>query len=109
MGVLAKRLQATGPDWRLPYKALLLLEHMAKHGPQAVVDEISANTLLLDKLSRFEWVDPATGKDWGVNVRERAKRLAVWVGDPRAVEAERAKARANANKYGGVASSSSWN
>ena len=107
MGVLAKRLRATGPEWRLPYKALLLLEHMAKHGPQAVVDELAANSLLLDGLSRFEHVDPSTGRDLGVNVRERARRLGAWVADAAAVEAERAKARATANKYGGVASSSS--
>ena len=34
MGVLARRLQDQGEDWRHVYKSLLLLEYMAKHGPQ---------------------------------------------------------------------------
>ena len=36
MGVLAKRLQDEGEDWRHVYKSLLLLEYMCKHGPQKV-------------------------------------------------------------------------
>jgi hypothetical protein len=36
MGVLARRLQDQGEDWRHVYKSLLLLEYMAKHGPQKV-------------------------------------------------------------------------
>ena len=37
MGVIARRLQDQGEDWRHVYKSLLLLEYMAKHGPQKVV------------------------------------------------------------------------
>jgi hypothetical protein len=36
MGVIARRLQDQGEDWRHVYKSLLLLEYMAKHGPQKV-------------------------------------------------------------------------
>lgn len=36
MEVLARRLQDQGEDWRHVYKSLLLLEYMAKHGPQKV-------------------------------------------------------------------------
>lgn len=38
MGVLARRLQDKEEDWRHVYKSLLLLEYMAKHGPQKVTD-----------------------------------------------------------------------
>ncbi len=37
MGVIARRLQDQGEDWRHVYKSLLLLEYMSKHGPQKVV------------------------------------------------------------------------
>ena len=33
MGVIARRLQDKGENWRHVYKSLLLLEHMLKHGP----------------------------------------------------------------------------
>ena len=36
MGVIARRLQDTGEDWRHVYKSLLLLEFMTKHGPHKV-------------------------------------------------------------------------
>lgn len=36
MGVIARRLQDQGEDWRHVYKSLLLLEYMSKHGPQKV-------------------------------------------------------------------------
>ena len=36
MGVIARRLQSEGENWRHVYKSLLLLEYMAKHGPQKV-------------------------------------------------------------------------
>ena len=34
MGVIARRLQSEGENWRHVYKSLLLLEYMTKHGPQ---------------------------------------------------------------------------
>ena len=37
MGVIARRLQDQGEEWRHVYKSLLLLEYMSKHGPQKVV------------------------------------------------------------------------
>ena len=36
MGVVARRLQDSGEDWRHVYKSLLLLEFMSKHGPHKV-------------------------------------------------------------------------
>ena len=37
MGVIARRLQSEGENWRHVYKSLLLLEYMSKHGPQKVL------------------------------------------------------------------------
>jgi hypothetical protein len=44
MGVIARRLQDQDEEWRHVYKSLLLLEYMAKHGPQKVCC-FSANLL----------------------------------------------------------------
>ena len=52
-------------------------------------------------LRQFHYID-RNGKDQGVNVRNRSKELAELLGDVERIRAERKKARANRNKFGGV-------
>ena len=52
-------------------------------------------------LRQFHFIDQ-NGKDQGVNVRNRSKELAELLGDVDRIRAERKKARANRNKFGGV-------
>lgn len=52
-------------------------------------------------LRQFHFIDQ-NGKDQGINVRNRAKELAELLGDVDRIRAERKKARANKNKFGGV-------
>jgi len=52
-------------------------------------------------LRQFHFIDQ-NGKDQGVNVRNRAQELAKLLNDVDAIRAERKKARANRNKFGGV-------
>ena len=52
-------------------------------------------------LRQFHFIDQ-NGKDQGVNVRNRAKELAEMLSDVDRIRAERKKARANRNKFGGV-------
>ena len=52
-------------------------------------------------LRQFQYID-VNGKDQGVNVRNRAKELADLLSDVDKIRAERKKARANRNKFGGV-------
>ena len=52
-------------------------------------------------LRQFQFID-LNGKDQGVNVRNRAKELAELLSDVDKIRAERKKARANRNKFGGV-------
>lgn len=145
MGVIARRLQSEGENWRHVYKSLLLLEYMAKHGPQKVsrlkkvsrqatlqlsvnlissvcdqqctgaqkhkvvdqspfdnlhwngrqvVDELSSNISVIERLHRFEFKDK-NAKDWGLNVRQRAKELSTLVSDPERIRRERNKASSN--------------
>lgn len=52
-------------------------------------------------LRQFHFID-LNGKDQGVNVRNRSKELAELLSDVDRIRAERKKARANRNKFGGV-------
>lgn len=49
-----------------------------------------SNLGVIEKLTFFEHKD-ANGKDWGLNVRQRAKELVALVNDPERMRAERQK------------------
>ncbi len=55
-----------------------------------VVEELVSNLGVIEKLTFFEHKD-ANGKDWGLNVRQRAKELVALVNDPERMRAERQK------------------
>lgn len=55
-----------------------------------VVEELVSNVGVIEKLTFFEHKD-ANGKDWGLNVRQRAKELVALVNDPERMRAERQK------------------
>ena len=55
-----------------------------------MVDELSGNMGVLTRLQDFAYKDK-NGKDWGLNVRHRAKELAALVSDPERVRVERNK------------------
>eukprot|EP00210_Caulerpa_lentillifera_P007108 g6801.t1 len=101
MGVIARRLNDTGENWRHVYKALLLLEHLIKHGPIRVAKDTQANADLLRSLQSFEFKDK-TGRDQGLNVRTRAKQVADLVADRDRLEDARDAARINRDKYRGA-------
>lgn len=44
IGIITQRLHDGGENWRHVYKALLLLEHLVKHGPQAPPHPLSTKT-----------------------------------------------------------------
>lgn len=103
--VLKKRIAAgTGEKWRMAYKSLLVIEFLVKQSSQHVVQVILDNSTAIQDLQKFTYKDEA-GKDWGLNVRNRAKELCTLLGNPDRIRAERAKAKANKEKYKGVMSS----
>ena len=55
-----------------------------------MVDEVNSNITLIDKLQRFEYKDKNL-KDWGLNVRQRAKALVTLVSDADKIRKERQK------------------
>jgi epsin len=66
-----------------------------------VIDDARSHVSLLKMLRQFHFIDQ-NGKDQGINVRNRAKELAELLSDVDRIRAERKKARANRNKFGGV-------
>ncbi|EFW17066.1 Epsin-3, clathrin recruitment and traffic between the Golgi and endosome [Coccidioides posadasii str. Silveira] len=93
--------EKTAEEWRQIYKALQLLEFLIKNGSERVVDDARSHISLLRMLRQFHYIDN-NGKDQGVNVRNRAQELAKLLGDVDAIRAERKKAKANRNKFGGI-------
>ena len=82
-------------------QGLQLLEFLIKNGSERVIDDARQHLSLLKMLRQFQFTDQ-NGKDQGVNVRNRAKELAELLSDVDRIRAERKKARANRNKFGGV-------
>jgi epsin len=101
LGVLARRLQEREERWRCCYKALLLLEHLIKHGPPKIVQDVQSSMSVLERLQHFQYKDP-NGRDHGANVRHRAKELIDLVSSADRIQQEREKAKANRSKYRGV-------
>ena len=82
-------------------QGLQLLEFLIKNGSERVIDDARSHLSLLKMLRQFQFID-VNGKDQGINVRNRAKELAELLSDVDRIRAERKKARANRNKFGGV-------
>lgn len=57
-----------------------------------VVEEIVSNVGVIEKLTNFTHKD-ANGRDWGLNVRQRAKELIFLVTDTERIRSERQKVR----------------
>ncbi|EAU29715.1 conserved hypothetical protein [Aspergillus terreus NIH2624] len=87
-------------EWRQIYKSLQLLEFLVKNGSERVVDDARSHMSLLRMLRQFHYIDQ-NGKDQGINVRNRSSELVKLLGDVDMIRAERKKARANRNKFGG--------
>lgn len=102
MPMIYKRFtEKAAEEWRQIYKALQLLEFLIKNGSERVIDDARGHVSLLKMLRQFHFIDQ-NGKDQGINVRNRAKELAELLSDVDRIRAERKKARANRNKFGGV-------
>ncbi|EGE01646.1 epsin-3 [Trichophyton equinum CBS 127.97] len=101
MPMIYKRFtEKSAEEWRQIYKSLQLLEFLVKNGSERVVDDARSHVSLLRMLRQFHYIDP-NGKDQGINIRNRSQELAKLLGDVDMIRAERKKAKANRNKFGG--------
>ena len=76
-------------EWGLRTAAGYLLQ-LTVVLPDQVVEELVSNVTVVEKLTFFDHKD-ANGKDWGLNVRQRAKELVSLINDPERMRAERHK------------------
>lgn len=107
MPVIYKRFTEKEPkQWRQIYKALVLLEYLIKNGPERMVDDTRAHISMIKTMKSFYYIDD-TGKDEGLNVRNRAKEIVELLADSERIRRERQIAKKNRNKYIGVGSESS--
>ncbi|KAM5472908.1 Epsin-3, clathrin recruitment and traffic between the Golgi and endosome [Microsporum audouinii] len=101
MPMIYKRFtEKSAEEWRQIYKSLQLLEFLVKNGSERVVDDARSHISLLRMLRQFHYIDP-NGKDQGINIRNRSQELAKLLSDVDMIRAERKKAKANRNKFGG--------
>ncbi|KAG8994449.1 Epsin-3, clathrin recruitment and traffic between the Golgi and endosome [Tulasnella sp. JGI-2019a] len=88
-------------QWRQIYKALQLLEYIIKHGSERVVDDARSHLSTIKMLRNFHYIDES-GKDQGINVRNRSKELSELLQDLDRIRQSRREARANRAKYVGT-------
>lgn len=104
MGMIWKRLNDHGKNWRHVYKALTLLDYLIKTGNERVAKECRDNIYTIQTLRDFQYLD-RDGHDQGVNVREKAKQLVALLRDEEKLKKERDQALKTKSRVVGVTSS----
>ncbi|SCU64896.1 epsin, putative [Trypanosoma equiperdum] len=109
------RLKNRDKSWRPCYKALLLLDHLARNVPEVGLPPLCSILPTLQHISQTFYYTGKQGADHGLSVRERAKKLFDLLSDPATLRDERYKAAATraklsgesigSNMYGGYGSS----
>ncbi|KAJ4929926.1 hypothetical protein JOQ06_018943 [Pogonophryne albipinna] len=88
-------------NWRRVYKALLLLAYLIRNGSERVVTSAREHIYDLRSLENYHLIDES-GKDQGINVRQKVKEMVEFVQDDDRLREERKKAKKNKDKYIGV-------
>ncbi|KAF7645881.1 hypothetical protein LDENG_00196990, partial [Lucifuga dentata] len=91
MGMIWKRLNDSGKNWRHVYKALTLLDYLLKTGSERVAQQCRENAFTIQTLRDFQYMD-RDGRDQGANVREKARQLVCLLRDEDRLRQERSLA-----------------
>ncbi|XP_010778283.1 epsin-3-like, partial [Notothenia coriiceps] len=91
MGMVWKRLNDSGKNWRHVYKALTLLDYLLKTGSDRVAQQCRENAFTIQTLRDFQYMD-RDGRDQGANVREKARQLVCLLRDEERLRQERSQA-----------------
>ncbi|XP_029293517.1 epsin-3 isoform X2 [Cottoperca gobio] len=105
MGMIWKRLNDHGKNWRHVYKAMTLLDYLIKTGSERVAKECRENIYTIQTLRDFQYID-RDGRDQGVNVREKAKHLVALLKDEEKLKKERSQALKTKTRMAGASSGS---
>lgn len=91
MGMIWKRLNDHGKNWRHVYKALTLLDYLIKTGCERVTQECRENIPIIQTLRDFQYID-RDGRDQGIHIREKAKNLVALLRDEEKLNKEKSQA-----------------
>ena len=86
-------MKESNSNWRKVYKALNVLDYCIKNGTKRFVEECRECLHKIQDLKSFQYTEPDTGKDQGINVREKAKQLIELLSSTERLTEEREKAR----------------
>uniref|UniRef100_A0AAV2KL49 ENTH domain-containing protein n=1 Tax=Knipowitschia caucasica TaxID=637954 RepID=A0AAV2KL49_KNICA len=103
MGMLWKRLNDHGKNWRHVYKALTLMDYLVKTGSDQVAKECKEKIYSVQTLRDFQYLDK-DGRDQGINVREKAKLLVSLLRDEDKLKRERSQALKTKTRMAGMSS-----
>ncbi|XP_041943251.1 epsin-3 isoform X3 [Alosa sapidissima] len=101
MGMIWKRLNDHGKNWRHVYKALMLLDYLIKTGSERVAQQCKENIYAIQTLRDFQYID-RDGQDQGIHVRERSKQLVSLIRDDERLRQERAQAHKTRERMAGT-------
>ncbi|CAM4409699.1 unnamed protein product [Leuciscus chuanchicus] len=90
MGIIWKRLNDHGKNWRHVYKALTLLDYLIKSGSDRVAQQCKENIYAIQTLRDFQYID-RDGQDQGMSVREKSKQLVALLKDEEKLKLERSQ------------------
>uniref|UniRef100_A0A3Q2PJB4 Epsin 3a n=1 Tax=Fundulus heteroclitus TaxID=8078 RepID=A0A3Q2PJB4_FUNHE len=99
MGIVFKRLNDHGKNWRHVYKALTLLDYLVKTGSERVPKLCRDNIHTIQTLKDFQYID-RDGHDQGIHIRDKAKRLVALLKDDGKLKSERSQAQKTKSRVG---------
>ncbi|XP_016422476.1 epsin-3-like isoform X2 [Sinocyclocheilus rhinocerous] len=103
MGIIWKRLNDHGKNWRHVYKALTLLDYLIKSGSERVTQQCKENIYAIQTLRDFQYID-RDGQDQGMGIREKSKQLVALLRDDERLKQERSQAHKTRERVTGTSS-----
>lgn len=107
MGIIWKRLNDHGKNWRHVYKALTLLDYLIKSGSERVAQQCKENIHAIQTLRDFQYID-REGQDQGMGVREKSKQLVALLRDDERLKQERSQAHKTRERVTGTSSAMAY-
>ncbi|XP_051113351.1 epsin-3-like [Andrographis paniculata] len=91
--ILHKRLvKFDSRNWRPPYTAVVVVEHLVTHGPERAAEEFRSDSGVIAEMLTFHHLDDK-GFDWGLSVRNKSQRVLKLLEKGSFLKEERDKAR----------------
>merc|ERR1719189_1095807 len=102
MGVVLARLGKQGPNWRMVFKSLQLLDYLVKNGYERVANMAREQQYLIRSLTSFHHTDEE-GRDRGTGIRTLSKEIADLLEDWNGLRELRQDMRKSRKKFKNIA------